>query len=212
LHRPLLFLTLVASSLTVGCGGAPDTAARNRTFYDWSSAGPGNTTAQFEQRYPPLDLGEKQPNPEYTGVLIVRGGVRLSRPKEWMIREASNEPGRAYIQYTSPRAYSFGVYERPDSPSDLWLDILTRYEDDVASVGAKAVGKRVPVATWRGQGRAYSIERKVEAAKRPLISRSREIVLRGEHRIVIVQIVHDGEDLSAIDDELARVIGTLEVL
>ena len=71
---------------------------------------------------------------------------------------------------------------------------------------------RVTVATWRGQGSAYSIERKVEAAKRPLISRSREIVLRGEHRIVIVQIVHDGEDLSAIDAELARVVGTLEVL
>jgi hypothetical protein len=212
LHRPVFFRIIVVCSWLAGCGGAPDTAARNRTFYDWSSAGPGNTTAQFEQRYPPLDLGEKQPNPEYTGVLIVRGGVRLSRPKEWMIREASNEPGRAYIQYTSPRAYSFGVYERPDSPSDLWLDILTRYEDDVASVGAKAVGKRVPVATWRGQGRAYSIERKVEAAKRPLISRSREIVLRGEHRVVIVQIVHDGEDLSAIDAELARVIGTLEVL
>jgi hypothetical protein len=211
LHRPVLFPILVLCGAVAGCGGAPDTAARNRTFYDWSSAGPG-TGAQFEQRYPPLDLAEKQPNPEYIGVSIVRGGVRLSRPKEWMIREASNEPARAYIQYTSPRAYSFGIYERPDSPSDLWLDILTRYEDDVASVGAKAVGRRIPVATWRGQGRAYSIERKVEAAKRPLISRSREIVLRGEHRVVIVQIVHDGEDLSGIDTELARVIGTLEVL
>ena len=209
MHRPLL---LLACGWLAGCGGAPDTAARNRTFYDWTVAGPGNTAAQFEQRYPPLDLAEKQPNPEYLGVLVVRGGIRLSRPKEWMIREASNEPGRAYIQYTSPRAYSFGIYERPDSPSDLWRDVLTRYEDDVASVGAKAVGKRVPVATWRGQGRAYSIERKVEAAKRPLISRSREIVLRGEHRIVIVQIVHDGEDLSAIDAELARVVGTMEVL
>ena len=209
MFRPLLFT--VACGWLAGCGGAPDTAAKNRTFYDWTVAG-GNTAAQFEQRYRPLDLAEKQPNPEYIGVTVVRGGVRLSRPKEWMIREASNEPARAYIQYISPRAYSFGIYERTDSPDDLWRDILTRYEDDVASVGAKAVGRRIPVATWRGQGRAYSIERKVEAAKRPLISRSREVVLRGEHRIVIVQIVHDGEDLSAIDAELARVIGTLEVL
>jgi hypothetical protein len=209
LYRTLpLFLLCGALS---ACGGARDTAERNRTFYDWSSAGPG-TTAQFEQRYPPLDFAERPPNPEYMGVTIVRGGVRLSRPKEWMVREASNEPARAYIQYTSPNAYSFGIYERPDSPQDLWLDILTRYEDDVASVGAKAIGKRVPVATWRGQGRAYSIERKVEAAKRPFISRSREIVLRGEHRVVIVQIVHDGEDLAGVDAELARVIGTLEVL
>lgn len=210
MQRPLLFLAAVAC--LAGCGGASDNATRNRTFYDWSSAGPGNTTAQFEQRYPPLDFAEKLPNPEYIGVSIVRGGVRLSRPKEWMVREASNEPGRAYIQYTSPNAYSFGIYERPDSPDDLWRDILNRYEDDVASVGAKVVGKRVPVATWRGQGRAYSIERKVEAAKRPLISRAREVVVRGEHRVVIVQIVHDGEDLSGIDAELARVVGTLEVL
>ena len=212
MFQRLLFPILIACGLLTGCGGAPDTAARNRTFYDWTAAGPGNTAAQFEQRYPPLDLAEKQPNPEYIGVTVVRGGIRLSRPKEWMIREASNEPARAYIQYTSPRAYSFGIYERPDSPTDLWRDVLTRYEDDVASVGAKAVGRRVPVATWRGQGRAYSIERKVEAAKRPLISRAREIILRGEHRIVIVQIVHDGEDLSGIDTELSRVIGTLEVL
>ncbi|MET0591991.1 MAG: hypothetical protein ABW133_04780, partial [Polyangiaceae bacterium] len=165
MHRPLLFF--LACGALSACGGARDTAERNRTFYDWSSAGPGNTGANFEQRYPPLDFAEKQPNPEYIGVTIVRGGVRLSRPKEWMIREASNEPARSYIQYTSPNAYSFGIYERPDSPEDLWLDILTRYEDDVASVGAKAIGKRGPVATWRGQGRAYSIERKVEAAKRP---------------------------------------------
>ena len=202
----------MACAWLLGCGGAPDTAQRNRTFYDWTVAGPGSAAGQFEQRYPPLDFAEKAPNPEYIGVTVVRGGVRLSRPKEWMIREASIEPARAYIQYTSPRAYSFGIYERPDSPADLWRDILTRYEDDVASVGAKAVGRRVPVATWRGQGRAYSVERKVEAAKRPLISRSREIVLRGEHRVVIVQIVHDEADLSAIDAELARVVGTLEVL
>jgi hypothetical protein len=210
LHRALLFL--IGSSILAGCGGAPDTAQKNRTFYDWSSAGPGNTTAQVEQRYPPLDSSEKAPLPEYLGVAIVRGGVRLSRPKEWIVREASNEPARAYIQYTSPRAYSFAIYERPDSPTDLWLDILNRFEEDVSTVGAKITGKRVPVATWRGQGRAYTIERKVEAAKRPLISHAREIVLRGEHRVVLVQIVHEGDDLSALDGELARVIGTLEVL
>jgi hypothetical protein len=33
------------------------------------------------------------------------------------------------------------------------------------------------VATWRGQGRAYSIERNVEAVKKPYISRSRKILL-----------------------------------
>jgi hypothetical protein len=129
-----------------------------------------------------------------------------------MVREASNEPGRSFIQYTSPKAYSFGIYERPESSRESWRDVLNRYEDDVASVGAKVVGRRVPVATSIGQGRAYTIERSVEAAKRPFTSHSREIVLRGDHRVVIVQVVYQGENLSAVDDELLRVVGTLEVL
>jgi hypothetical protein len=206
-----IWILFGCACLVVSCGGTPETAQKNRTFYDWAVA-TGSSDGQFEQRYRPLDLGQGPNNPEYIGVTVLRGGVHLSRPKAWMLREAGNEPGQAYIQYISPRAYSFGIYERPDSPSELWRDVLNHYEDDVASVGAKAVGKRVPVATWRGQGRAYTIERNVEAAKRPLVSHSRETVLRGDHRIVVVQIVHEGEDLSGIDDELMRVITTLEVL
>jgi len=205
---------LVGGVGITGCGGAPDTATKNRTFYDWSTAagGSGASSGQFEQRYPKLDLAEKEPNPEFIGVTIVQGGVHLSRPKNWMIREASNDPGRAYIQYISPKAYSFAIYERPDAPTELWKDVLNRYEEDVSSVGAKVVGKRVPVATAIGQGRAYTIERTVDAAKRPFVSHSREVVLRGDHRIVIVQIVQQAENLSAVEDELLRVIGTLEVL
>jgi hypothetical protein len=205
-------LLLLGLGFLAGCGGAPDAAAKNRTFYDWSVASAGSSAGQFEQRYPPLDFAEKQPNPEYLGVSVVRGGVHLSRPKTWMVREASNDPGHSYIQYISPQAYSFGIYERPDSSSDMWRDVLNRYEDDVSSSGAKVVGKRVPVATAIGQGRAYTIERNVEAAKRPFISHSREIVLRGEHRVVIIQIVQQADNLSAVDQELMRVINTLEVL
>jgi hypothetical protein len=198
--------------IVAGCGGAPDTASKNRTFYDWSVATAGGSSAQFEQRYPKLDLAAKEPVPEFIGVTVVRGGVHLSRPKNWTIREASIEPGRSFIQYTSPRAYSFAIYERPDAPGELWRDVLNRYEEDVTSVGAKVVGKRVPVATAIGQGRAFTIERNVEAAKRPFVSRSREILLRGEHRIVIVQIVNQAENLSAVEDELLRAVSTLEVL
>src|SRR5690606_27881024 len=104
------------------------------------------------------------------------------------------------------------LYERPESPSALWRDILKRYEDDVQSLGAKIVGKRVPLATFKGQGRAYSIERTVEAPKRPLISNSREVLVRGEHRVVLVQIVFEGDSLEPVDGELLRVINTLEVL
>ncbi len=208
-----LTIVLVSTIGLAGCGGAPDTAVKNKTFYDWSvGSSEGASSGQYEQPYPRLDLSESPSNAAFMGVSIVRGGVHLSRPRGWKIREASNDAGRSFIQYTSPKAYSFGIYERPDSPSDPWRDVLNRYEDDVGSVGAKVVGRRVPVATWIGQGRAYTIERSVDAAKRPFTSHSREIVLRGEHRIVVVQIVQQAENLAAVDSELLRVITTLEVL
>jgi hypothetical protein len=141
-----------------------------------------------------------------------RRGIHLSKPKNWLLREGSNQPGQAYVGYISPNAYSFAIYERPESPEDPWRDMLKRYEDDAQSVGAKIVGKRVPVATGIGQGRAFSVERSVEAAKRPLVSRSREYLLRGESRVVVVQIVYEGDDLSQVNSELLRVVDTLEVL
>lgn len=211
-----VFWLLLVAGAAAGCGGAAGAAdaARNRTFYDWSVAvgsGDGAMNA-YEQPYPPLDLAARASGLQYTGVTIVRGGVHLSRPKTWMIREASNDPGRAYIQYVSPRAYSFAVYERSDAPTDLWHEVLGRYEKDLKAVGAKATGSRVPYAAAIGQGRAYTLERAVKAAKRPFMSRSREIVLRGDGRVVLVQIVHENENLAPLDDELLRVLSTLEVL
>jgi hypothetical protein len=180
-------------------------------FYDWAVA-TGDGSGDFEQLYPPLDLAGQPPLPQYMGVTVLRGGVHLSRPKDWMMRDADNSPGQAHVQYISPNAYSFALYERPEAPTEMWHDILTRYEDDVQSLGAKVVGKRIPLATFKGQGRAYTIERTVEAPKRPLVSGSREIVVRGEHRVVLVQIVFEGSSLEPVDDELLRVINTLEVL
>jgi hypothetical protein len=210
----LPLLGALCAGVLAACGGGgapPDSATKNRVFYDWAAAS-GDGAQQYEQRWPPLDLAESPENLEYLGVTIVRGGVHLSRPKSWMIREASNEPGHAFIQYVSPRAFSFAIYERVDSPTDLWREVLNRYEDDVASVGAKVTGKRVPMATLLGQGRSFSVERKVDAAKRPFISHAREFIVRGEHRLVLVQIVHGGEDLSAVDAEIMRAVSTLEVL
>jgi hypothetical protein len=192
------------------CGGAPDTVARNRTFYDYATAGPRAQEA-VERRFPALDLAESAPNPEYIGVTILHDTVRFSRPKNWTIREASNDPGRAYITYVSPHAYSFAVYERGDPPGDSWQKVLDRFEEDVASVGAKVLSGRVPIATWQGQGRAYSIERTVEGTKKPLISHSREVVLRGDHRFVLVQVVHEGTDMAGIDAELMRPLDTMGV-
>ncbi|HET9929300.1 MAG TPA: hypothetical protein VFQ35_01375 [Polyangiaceae bacterium] len=207
------FVVLVGlGSLGVGCSGAQDTATKNRTFYDWTVATGTSGAVDFEQHYPPLDQAIAPPLPEYMGVTVVSGGVHLSRPKNWMLRDGVNTPGQSFVQYISPNAYSFAVYERPESTSELWRDVQQRFEDDAQSLGAKVVGKRVPMATLGSQGRAYTVERQVEAAKAPFVSHSREYLLRGKTRIVLVQIVTDGEDLSAIDRELMRVVQTIEVL
>lgn len=192
------------------CSAAPEEAQKNRTFYDWKTA--VSSGGDFEQAYPPLDWVPTPPAVAYRGVTVVRGGIHLSRPTDWIIRDGDNAPGQAFVQYLSPNAYSFAIHERPESPREPWHPVMQRFEDDVASLGAKLVGSGVPMATALGQGRAYTVERPVEAAKEPIISRSREYLVRGATRIVLVQIVHEGEDLSAVDAELMRVISTLEVL
>ena len=76
---------------------------------------------------------------------MLRRGIHLSKPKNWLLRDASNQPGQAYVGYISPNAYSFAIYERPECAADAWRDMLKRYEDDAQSTGAKVTGKRVPV-------------------------------------------------------------------
>ena len=205
---------LIPLALSVAsCGGGSAAASKNRTFYDWTVATAGGEAAQaVEQRYPPLDLGAAATTPEYLGYTVLLGGVHLSRPKTWMLRDGNNSPGQAFVRYVSPKAYSFALYERPESPSELWRDVMKRFEDDARASGAKITGKRIPMSTALGQGRAYSIERSVEAPKRPLMSHSREVLIRGEHRIILAQIVYDGDSLESVDDELMRVIATLEIL
>ena len=203
---------LAALALVACGGGSAAIATQNRTFYDWTVPTESAGRQDFEQQYPPLDLGASDPFPEYVGVTVLRRGIHLSRPKNWILRDAGNQAGQAYVGYISPNAYSFAVYERPEPPSAPWLDILKRYEDDTQSLGAKIAGKRVPVATGIGQGRAYDVSRDVEAAKSPLVSRSREYLVRGQTRVVLVQIVYEGDDLTLVNRELLRVIDTLEVL
>lgn len=209
--RHLAWIAIIASVLVVGCGGAPETARANRVFYDWAVA-TGSGGGQYEEPYPPLDLAGLPPAISYRGVTVLRGGVHLSRPVNWSLRDGDNTPGQAFVQYVSPNAYLFSLYERPESPRELWRDVMRRFEDDVRSVGARIAGGRVPIGTLGAQGRAYTVERQVEAGKVPLTSRSREYLLRGPSRIVLAQIVYEGEDLSAHDQELLRVIATLEVL
>jgi len=205
---------LSCAGLALSCGGGSASAVQNRTFYDWQVATAGGELAQqaFEQRYPPLDLGPVGDNPEYLGYTVLRGGVHVSRPKDWKLRDGDNSAGQAFIRYISPNAYSFALYERPEAPTELWLDVMRRFEDDTRASGAKILGKRIPTSSALGQGRAYTVERSVDAPKRPLLSHSREILLRGEHRIILAQVVYEGDGLESIDSELLRVLSTLEIL
>ena len=80
----------------------------------------------------------------------------------------------------------------------------------MAGVGAKVVGKRIPIAVGANQGREYTIERKLDPTA-PAPSRSREIIVRGEHRVVLVQIVMQGEELPRLSSELLDILGHIEV-
>ncbi|MET0412985.1 MAG: hypothetical protein ABW217_16890 [Polyangiaceae bacterium] len=199
---------MVCAFWLAACGGAHDAATKNRTFYDWSL---GDGTQAFERGYPELNWPENAARPTHYGVSILEGGVRFSRPASWRIRNASSRPEEPFIHYVSPDGYSFAVYQRRDPPDDPWQAVLQRYEEDVTSVGAKVVGQRVPMAVYRGQGRAYTIERDVPAAKGPLKSRSREMVIRSPSRVVLVQIVFQEQNLQAVQGDLLRAMATMEV-
>jgi hypothetical protein len=205
---PLLVLVLA----TTGCRSAPEPIAfENRVFYQYDEASSRNIK-DFEDDYPPLNLAEKSPNPEYVGKTILGGTIHISRPKNWVLRAGRNKPEERYVQYVSPNEYMFAIYERVDSPEDLWRDIMNRYEEDAKNNAAEIVGGRIPIATWNAQGRAYVVKRRVKAAKQPFVNLSREFLARSEHRVVLVQIIHQGETPASVSEELLRVVQTLELL
>jgi hypothetical protein len=204
------FVFLCGAALFVSaCSRGPESIAfKNHVFYQYDDTANEHT---FEQRYPPLDLAAQAPNPEYIGVSILGADIHLSRPKNWVIRAASDQPEQRYIAYVSPNEYVFSIYERVDSPEDPWRDVMTRYEDQVKADGAELLGARVPVSTWNAQGRAYVVRRSVRAARAPFVSVSREFLARSDHRVVLVQIVHQTGSLEPVSDELLRVVETLEI-
>ena len=120
-------------------------------------------------------------------------------------------PERRFIEYVSPNAYIFAIYERTDSTVDPWRDVLGRYEEDAKASGAELLGGRIPVATWNAQGREYVVKRKVKGQRGPFVNTSREVVLRSSRRVDLVAVVHQGETLAGVGTELLRVMETLEL-
>lgn len=208
---------LLVIAVAPACGGSP--APAQTTVFDQAAlvAGAvpveGHSAVPLERAYPALDRETVAGEPHWIGVSILHDGVRFSRPNRWMIRDAGIDAGRSYITYVSPSgAYSFAIYERSDGPRDSWGDVLQRYENDVALAGAKVTGQRIPTATDTNQGRAYTIVRKITSEKLSLVSKSREILIRGEHRVVLVQVVAQDEGLDRLRDQILEVIKHIEVL
>jgi hypothetical protein len=216
-----------AALLVGGCGGAPPAIDRvSGTFYQFDEEPSSSGHNAFERPYPPLNLPPS--GAEYVGVSVLGGTVRLSRPAGWRIRRASLSPERRYIEYVSPEEFLFAIYERLDSPADPWNDVLGRYEEDAKAKGAELLGldekekasvaagetirAGVPVATWNTQGREYVVRRTVRGQRAPYTSTSREVLLRSDHRVDLVEIVHQGDTPTLITPELLRVMETIEVL
>jgi hypothetical protein len=202
----LLAISLAAAFALIGCGGGvASVAERNRTFYDWDTSS-RELLQSFEEPFPPLDLA-----PHYRGVTTLHGNVQISRPVDWVLRRAGDEAGRRYVEYMSPREYLFSIFEWPDRPDALWRDVLRTYEEADKRAHAEIVFGRIPIATWNGQGREYVVKHRVPAPKEPYVNTSREFFVRNENRIVLVQIVHQGDSLAPESDELLRVVETLRL-
>ncbi len=204
-------LVLASVALLSGCKSAPDPIAfQNRVFYHYYDA--DADPSLFEQRYPPLDLAAQGENPDYLGYAVVGSTVRISRPTNWVMRTASNKAEERFVEYISPNQYVFTIYERLDSPLDLWREVMGRYEQTTKDQGAELIGVRVPVATWNTQGRGYTVRRIIPGNKQPFRNMSREYLLRNEHRVVLVQVVFPSPTIAPLNDELMRVFQTLELL
>jgi hypothetical protein len=201
------FLLGAVGALT-GCGGSPTAPAEDQVFYLHAGGGIDKTQA-FETYFQPLDLPPTERTPRIVGVGVLSGDVRLGRPIDWYIRTADNTPQHRLIAYQSPRQFLFSVFERIDSPEETWTDIERRYEADVAQEGSMILAGRMPVATANTQGRAYILKTRVPA--RPDYQNyAHEILIRGDHRLMLVQIVH-GESMEPIEDEVNAVLKSITV-
>jgi hypothetical protein len=195
----------------MACGGNNVVGPKdNVVFYHEDTDGTGDLSSKFEKPYQPLD--QAGPPLEYKGVAVLDGAVRLSRPDDWVIRAASLEPEKRHIEYVSPRQFIFSIYERIESPREPWHVLMGRYQDETTQQGGLFLGPAVPTAVWNAQARSYDVRRLVPAAKSPFQNHSREYLIHGDRRVLLVQIVHPNDSLEPVTNELMRVVQTLQVL
>jgi len=114
------------------------------------------------------------------------------------------------ISYQSPRQFVFNIYERVDPPEEKWDEVLKRYEQDVEAKGSQILAARIPVATANAQGRSYVIKTNLEAKPKPFGTVAHEVVVRSSNRIMLVQIVHN-DNISTSVDEMTTALRSMLV-
>jgi len=201
-------LAIVLLPALAGCGGSPTAPAQDQIFYLHGTK-PVDKNSLFETYFKPLDEEPTVRTPRIVGVGVMNGDVRLGRPIDWYVRSADNTPQQRHISYQSPRQFLFSIYERVDSPEDTWTDVERRYERDVAAEGSTILAGRMPVATANTQGRAYILRTRVPV-KPEYQNYAHEILIRGDHRLMLVQVIH-GENVEAIEDEVNEVLKSITV-
>lgn len=207
--RPIGLLLPAALAIALaGCGGSPTAPQRDDVFY-LHGAGTIDKNYSYETYFKPLDRAADARHQRVVGVGVLNGDIRLGRPIDWNIRGANYAPQQRFISYQSPRQFLFSIYERVDPTEDTWTEVLRRYEADLEEQGAQVLAGRMPVATANTQGRAYLIKTKVPS-KPDYLNYAHEIIIRGDRRLILIQIIH-GENFEAIEDEIAAAFQSIIV-
>lgn len=204
-------MVLLLGALSACASGPAPGALENRVFYEHDSPTGVALEDWLEKPFDELDL-PKGKSFSYDGVEILGGVARFSRPQDWVIRRGSKRSEGRFIEYVSPRQTVFSIYERIESPREPWHVVLSRFEEETEAQGGKLVGKSVPLATFDSQARAYNVERSIPAGKEPLVSYSREYIVRSSHRIIHVQVVRPRADFGDAEPELMQVVSSMRVL
>ncbi len=191
-----------------GCGGSPSAPKQDEVFY-LHGGGKMNKDESYEVYFSPLDAPETPRVPRTVGVGVLKGDVRFGRPIDWSIRSADYTPGQRFISYQSPRQFVFSIFERIDHPEDSWDDVLDRYETDLEEQGASVISGRMPVATANAQARSYYVKTTVQG-RPPYQSKAYEILVRSDHRLLLVQIVYSG-NIEAMTDEMVSAFKSMIV-
>ncbi|MBN2194445.1 MAG: hypothetical protein JW751_16630 [Polyangiaceae bacterium] len=200
------------AAVLFGCKSIPvPEAFENRVFYEYGDIS-AQQLAEYERPYPPLDHDQEPPSVSFIGVQVLGGTVRFSRPTSWVIRNASNEPAKRFIEYVSPSQLVFTISEQVESPEEPWSFILDRYQAAAEKAGAKIESEPFPNATWNAQARGFRVRRYVRAPKAPFETACLEYIVRSDNRVLLVQIVHQDQTVKPVQDEVMRAFTSMQVL